>query len=413
MLDFAIVGGGGYALEHYRNIKTWGGEYGCRVVAVAVRPQDRKFSAMDLFAADGVRVFDDATAMMEELAGSIDGVIIPTSIDTHCELACRALDLGHNVYLEKPPAGTIQEVDAIVRSARAAYERNQVCLLGFQAIFSQSISFVKGRVCSGRLGQVKRLRCWALWSRNDAYYSRNNWVGSLTNNGKWILDGPANNALAHQTANLLYLASPRPRQLAQPIRVRGEFYHAHPVESEDTTAIEIVTAEGPTTYFITSHNTAAIMEGPFIEMDCENALVRWQFDGQTHIRYADGKIETVADLCTPPQAALANFVEAVRARDQGLVKCTLEMGRNFTLAVNGAFESARRTRPIPPELVIAHGQGGQRRLIVEGLDQAIVRCGQEGKLLSDAGVSWATPTESFDLTGYAKFPTQFEGGKQS
>jgi predicted dehydrogenase len=407
MLDFAIVGGGGYALEHYKNIKTWGLELGCRVVAVAVRPQDRKFSAMDTFATDGVRVFDDAGEMMAALAGAIDGIIIPTSIDTHCELACRALDLGHNVYLEKPPAGTIQEVDAILSSARAAYRKNQVLLLGFQAIYSQSVNFIKGWVCSGRLGQVKRLRCWALWSRNDAYYSRNEWAGRLTSNGKWILDGPVNNALAHQTANLLYLASSRPREFAVPKSVRAEFYHARPIESEDTASIEIATAEGPLAYFVASHATAGIFEGPFIEMDCQLGQVHWQFDGHSHIRYADGKIETAADLCTPPKAALANFVEAARARDQGLIKCTVEMGRNFTLAVNGAFESARQTRPIPPELISQDGQAGQRRLVVEGLDQAIVRCGQEGKLFSDAGASWAVPTESFDLSGYEKFPTQF------
>lgn len=407
MLKLAIVGGRGFALEHYENIRQWGPELGCQVVALAVRPRPGNEANIERFQRDGMRLFGDAEEMFAALAGQVDGVIIPSSIDTHCRLTCRALELGHHVYLEKPPAGTIQEVDTMLAAARTAEQNGQVCLLGFQAIFTQSINLIKDRVVSGELGRVRRLRCWALWSRDQAYYTRNQWVGRLKHGEAWILDGPTNNALAHQTANLLYLACPRPREFSRPTAVRAELYHAHPVESDDTASHYIQTADGPEAWFITSHCTEAICEGPFIEMDCEKAQVRWKFEGPADIAYSDGRREHADDPCRPAKAPLESFVQAVRARDPSQVMCNLEMGRNYSLAVNGFFESAGQVRSIPADLVRIEGHGPKSRYIVAGLDDAIIRCGREGKLFSEIGVPWAVPTKPFELDGYSHFPQRF------
>ena len=405
MIRYAVVGAGGYAGHHIRLIRQHGAELGCKLAAVTVRPQDRLPGQIEQFAAEGIEVFTDAGEMFAALAGRVEGVFIPTAIYTHADLACAALAAGHNVYLEKPPAATVQEVDRMIEAERAS--GRMVCL-GFQAISSESINLIKSRVVDGSLGAVRRLRCWAHWPRPDSYYARNEWAGRLKAGAAWVLDGPTNNALAHQTANMLYLASPTPRAFAAPLAIRAELYHAREIDSEDTSAVEVQTDAGATIYFIASHCTAGPQAGPWIEMDAEKGSVQWENSGRTTIRYAEGRSESLQrDGVDPSVASLASFTAAVRAGDRSLLNCTLEMGRHFTAALNGAFESSGVTRAIPPRLVRRDGQGPEARTVVDGLTDLITSCGKEGKLFSDAGAEWVARTEPFDTVGYRRFPQRF------
>lgn len=408
MIRYAVVGAGGYAGRHISHITKHGEKLGCELAAVAVRPEDRRGGQVEQFAAGGVEVFAGAEEMFEVLAGRVDGVFIPTGIYTHCALTCAALKAGHNVYVEKPPAATVQEVD---RMLAAVASSGRICALGFQSIYSESINFIKSRAVSGKLGRVRRLRCWAFWPRLDGYYARNEWAGRLKVGSAWVLDGPSNNALAHEIANMLYLAGPGEGEFAVPAAVRAELYRARDITGEDTAAIEILTAGGPTAYFVASHCTAGDHTGPWIEMDCTAATVRWQFDGRTEIAYTDGRKETLArDGVYPPVAALKNFTEAVRASDAGLLKCDLKMGRCFTLALNGAYESSGWTHRIADRYVSRSDEDPKGpRMIVEGINDAIARCAEEGKLFSDVGCPWAVKTAPFELAGYQRFPQRLEG----
>jgi len=411
VLHYAIVGATGYAGSHIRRIEAHGEALGCRVSAVTIRPADRLDGQVEQFAAKGAAVFADAVEMFDALAGKVDGVFIPTGIYTHCELTCAALERGHNVYVEKPPAATVQEVDRMLAAARGS---GRVCLLGFQAVFGPGINFIKDRVVSGALGEVRRLRAWALWPRPDSYYARNEWAGRLKVGDSWVLDGPTNNALSHEISNMLYLASPRRRAFATPRAVRAELYHARDIESEDTSAVEIHTAEGAVACFVVSHCTAGEHVGPWIEIDCANGRARRTFGGPAEVTYADGRVESLpVEGADPGLAPLANFTEAVRAGDPQLVRCDLAMGRNFTLALNGAFESSRKTHAIDRRFVRRAGAGPEATTVVDGLDEAISRCGPQGRLYSDIGCPWAVKTDPFDLTGYARFPAVFGSGPAS
>jgi predicted dehydrogenase len=360
---------------------------------------------VEQFQADGVEVFADAVEMFGKLSGKIDAVFVPTGIHTHCELACAAMRCGHHVYLEKPPAATVQEVD---RMLAAAAETGRMCALGFQMIFSRSMEELKQRVVAGALGAVRRVRTWAHWFRTDAYYARNEWAGRMKLGDAWVLDGPSNNALSHEIANLLCLASPRPRAFAIPKTVRAELYHARDISGEDTSSIHIRTVEGPELWFTVSHCTAGEHTGPWIEMDCSEAVAHWDRTGAVTIEHADGRTESLPADDGARTRALANFTEAVRAGDASLLKCDLTMGRNFTLALNGAWESSGGSHPIDPKYVRREGKGGDGRTVVEGLREAIDRCAAEAELFSDAGCPWAVRTEPFDLTGYRGFPQRLQ-----
>ena len=61
--------------------------------------------------------FRDARAMLDEVEGAIDAVVIATPDHSHFPLTMRAMALGKHVYLEKPMAHTFREVDLLVAMA--------------------------------------------------------------------------------------------------------------------------------------------------------------------------------------------------------------------------------------------------------------------------------------------------------
>ena len=225
-----------------------------------------------------------------------------------------------------------------------------------------------------------------------------------------MLDGPATNALAHQITNLLFLASPERNRLATPAWVRAELYAAGPVESHDTAAIEIGTAEGPTACFIASHCSEESF-GPVIEIEAERGHVVWQMGQGATITYADGTRESCREEHDRDRETMvANFAEAIRANDASLLRCSLAATRPFVLALDGAHESSRRVHRIPASCSHRVDEGtDQARTVVDGLDALLVRAAQERKLLGDLAEApaWTVRTQPFDLRGYSHFPQRF------
>ena len=49
---------------------------------------------------------------------------------------------------------------------------------------------------------------------------------------------------------------------------------------------------------------------------------------------------------------------------------------------------------------------GARRVVVEGLDEALAGCYDAGKLPSEMGLSWSAKGTAIDLRGYEAFPSR-------
>lgn len=63
-------------------------------------------------------------------------------------------------------------------------------------------------------------------------------------------------------------------------------------------------------------------------------------------------------------------------------------------------------RDFPEGLVRAVvGEGGSRRLAVEGLDEALEACYEAGALPSEMGIVWAAKGKMIDLRNYTSFPS--------
>jgi predicted dehydrogenase len=352
--------------------------------------------------------YDDAIEMLDAHRNECDAVFLVTGIASHEYLALAAAERGYHIWLEKPPAATIQEVDRMIAAVDAA---GVVCQVAFRWIWSSDINFMKDRIVDGRLGRIKSVVNCAGWPRRDYYYSRNEWAGKLRSGDNWVLDGPATNALAHQTSNVLYLGSPEPGGFATPTFVRAELYSARDIESHDTAAIEIQTAEGIPLHFLVSHCSETEF-GPVIEVHGEKGTGRWTFAEGPVVTYCDGSEERSGrEEELGRDKMVANFVQAVESGDPKLPKCTLADTRNYTLVADGMHESSGRIHRIDKSFVRrSEDEGDRGYTIVDGLDDALKRAAAKRCVFSDLDdpPTWAVSTERFDLESYTEFPQRFQ-----
>jgi len=83
---------------------------------------------------------------------SVDGVVIATPAASHFSLANQVLDAGKHVFVEKPLATKVAEVDEL--SKRAA-ERNLVVMTGHTFIYNAAVRYVKQLIDAGELGEIR------------------------------------------------------------------------------------------------------------------------------------------------------------------------------------------------------------------------------------------------------------------
>jgi predicted dehydrogenase len=220
MVKIAMIGAGGYAYELLRRI--WKLPESLELVAVSSNPL-RKSAGRSACIDRGVEILPSVDELLNHVAGKADVIIVPTPINTHFKLTKKCLDAGFEVWLEKPPVATIQELNYLQEHARS---KGKEIAVMFQHLHSDLVQRLKADIVAGRFGRVKRVKGMAGWQRLDEYYSRSSWAGKLQINGDWVLDGTINNPLAHLLANQLYFASMEAGKLAEPISVQAELYRS-------------------------------------------------------------------------------------------------------------------------------------------------------------------------------------------
>ena len=82
----------------------------------------------------------------------VDAVIVATPAGTHFDLARQALEAGKHVFVEKPLATSVAEVDEL---ARLAAQHGRVVMVGHTFIYNSAVRYVKTLIDSGELGEVR------------------------------------------------------------------------------------------------------------------------------------------------------------------------------------------------------------------------------------------------------------------
>jgi predicted dehydrogenase len=400
MIKLAMVGAGGYAYELIKRICDMPDKI--KLVAVTSNPA-RKSSGRSFCQSKGIPVYDDIDQMIKNIKGIADVIFIPAPIHKHFSLTTKCIDAGFDIFLEKPPVATIQDLDELTKYVSKRGKRVPVA---FQYLYSAIIQELKKRIVEGRYGRVKRIRAMAGWPRFDTYYARSEWAGKLHINGEWILDGTINNPLAHMLSDELYLASMEPGAMAKPVSVQAELYHGHDIDSEDTSSLRIITDKGVEILFNASLCSEAKMD-PFVIIECEKAKIEYTGFCKATIILENGEVDRINDDNEKRINMLTKLAE--HYENGSPYPICLETCRPFTLAVNGAFESCGRPHSISKEYLTCREQsdssGDTIKTVIKDIDHILRVAHENGKLFSEVGAAWAKKSDSFDLKGYKKFPT--------
>lgn len=120
----------------------------CRVKYVVDASADRRSFVEKNF--PRTKAVDSAGAALED--PEVSGVVIATPAGTHYELARTALLAGKHVFVEKPLATTVAEVDEL---GRLAHGRNRVVMVGHTFIYNTAVRYVKKLIDDGTLGDIR------------------------------------------------------------------------------------------------------------------------------------------------------------------------------------------------------------------------------------------------------------------
>jgi predicted dehydrogenase len=333
---------------------------------------------------------------------SAELAIVSSPHHFHSEQTIVALEHGSHVLCEKPSTVTIQDSRAMREAEGRAGKRVAV---GYQWSFNPAFQSLKADILAGRFGRPLRVRCLYLWPRAFAYYGRNRWAGRRKDDaGAWVLDGPANNAMAHDLHNIFFLLGGSTETSALPIRVEGELFRAYAIENYDTAAARIRTEGGVEILFLVTH-VPEEERGPVCRFEFERGEI--SIHGRTNpirAKFADG---TEAVYGIPDAELLRKLwlsVESVRTGAPPL--CGLAAAESQVLAIDGLQDSAPDVSAIPPGLIHEKDEGAAaRRLAVEGLDGILAGCFESWRLPSETGLPWARPGKSIDLSSYDRFPS--------
>ena len=146
-LSLAQIGCGYWSPNLLRNFSALPG---CRVKYVVDSVAERRAFVEANFPLS--RAIDSHDQVLQD--PSIDGVVIATPAASHFSLAKQVLEAGKHVFVEKPLATMVAEVDEL---AQLAAHRNLAVMAGHTFIYNSAVRYVKRLIDSGEIGELRYL----------------------------------------------------------------------------------------------------------------------------------------------------------------------------------------------------------------------------------------------------------------
>jgi myo-inositol 2-dehydrogenase/D-chiro-inositol 1-dehydrogenase len=175
---FGLVGFGAWGQHHAQSIAS---HPGAQLVAIVAPSEASRAAAAK--AHPQAKVFFDHRAMLAET--KLDIVDIVTPSNTHCEIACAALDAGCHVLLEKPMALTIDDCHAMVQRART---RGKHLAVGHEFRLSSQWGEIKKIIDRGVIGDPQYVLVELL--RKPYRQGASGWRYDAKRVGSWVLEEP-------------------------------------------------------------------------------------------------------------------------------------------------------------------------------------------------------------------------------
>ena len=194
----------------------------------------------------------------------------------HVPMAVYALERGINVFMEKPPAITFEQLETLKSAVDASPAKLGLC---YQNRYNPSYRAAKEFIESGEAGKVLGARGIVTWNRPAPYYTQSEWRGRLATEGGGVL--------INQAVHTLDLLSDL---LGKPDCIDASLSNHHlkgVIEVEDTLEAYIRFGEKVACFYATNAYCADIP--PLIEIACEKVRVRIEDLDVSYI-YPDGRV---------------------------------------------------------------------------------------------------------------------------
>ncbi|MET9231574.1 Gfo/Idh/MocA family oxidoreductase [Lentzea sp. NPDC003310] len=349
----AVVGTGAIAAAHAEALRSLGD----RVELVAVVDVDADRASA--FAREwGVPAVHPTPAALLE-AEDLDVVHVCTPPRHHAPLALECLAADVHVLVEKPPALSLGEIDALIAAEQASAGRVATV---FQHRFGPAALRLRRLVAEGVFGRSFVARCDTLWYRGDAYFEVP-WRGSWDSEG----GGPTMGHGIHQFDLLLSVLGPWREIRAVAVR------QARAVATEDVSMALVTFADGTVASVVNS--LLSPRETSQLRFDFDHATVEVEHlygytDAHWTVTPAPGHDEVVTRWRAEPSGVvsshrcqLAAFLDALDAGETPPV--TLADARNtmefiaalYASAFTGGVVKAGELGPDSPFYATMEGSG--------------------------------------------------------
>jgi len=372
-----LVGVGGFGRHHLANIQRLSDSGVLRLTGL-VDPAGLAAAGPDVPAVTaGVPVYPTLDAYLAHEA-TPTVVVVATPIQTHTGLALTALAAGAHVLLEKPPTpGTTP----YARLTAAAAGAGRVVQVGFQSFGSLALPRLAGLIAAGELGQLRGIGGVGTWSRPAAYYSRSPWAGKRVLDGQPVVDGVVTNPLAHAVATALKIAgATRADQVAS---VTVDLHRANPIDSDDTSAVNILTDQGlPVALGLALTAPQETLPRVIVRGSRGSATLHYVSDqldldiagrqSTEHFGRTDLTENLLAHLADPATALLSPLADAAAF-----------------MQVLEAVRTAPDPKPIPEPYVSWQTHDGDRWAVVADVESWCERVAAEATTFADLGAPWA------------------------
>ncbi len=166
-LGFGLLGAGLVAPFHAKSLKA---SHCAELIGIADIDAERLRKLTDEYGCAGYPSLDDLLGNPD-----IQVVNILTPNHLHFDAVLKCARAGKHILVEKPPAMSLREIDAMEAACRAAGVRIGVML---QCRIRKPIVAIRRAIDEGRFGRVLHADTYMKWYRSEAYYQMDAWRSS-------------------------------------------------------------------------------------------------------------------------------------------------------------------------------------------------------------------------------------------
>ena len=270
-----VIGVGAMGKHHVRIY------HGMRDVELVGIADANEKTANEIAAEYDTEAFTDCERLLKNDLDAVS-IAVPTSL--HKELACKAVNYGVHMLIEKPIADSLHNADAIIKTAR---RENLKLMIGHIERFNPAILKLKELISAGELGEILSISC----RRVGPYAPRIRDVGIITD------------LAVHDIDTISYLYGKRAMQVYS---IAGNSFHV----KEDYASILLqydakrsgtVETNWLTPYkmrTLTATGTGGVASADYLEQSLE----LWK---------EDGRINVEIEKDEPLKIELAEFVDVI------------------------------------------------------------------------------------------------------